>query len=65
MQEDKSLDDLTELLRKTILEAEELVDFAKSAGYEGEYLSLDLLHTLKIANKLLKTLDQEKALTED
>ena len=65
MQEDKSLDDLTELLRKTILEAEELVDFAKSTGYEGEYLSLDLLHTLKIANKLLKTLDQEKALTED
>jgi hypothetical protein len=64
MQKDKSLDDLTELLRKTVLEAEEMVDFAKSSGYEGEYLSRDLLHTLKIADELLKTLDQEKALTE-
>lgn len=64
MQKDKSLDDLTELLRKAVLEAEEMVDFAKSSGYEGEYLSRDLLHTLKIADELLKTLDQEKALTE-
>ena len=64
MQKDKSLDDLTELLRKAVLEAEEMVDFVKSSGYDGEYLSRDLLHTLKIADELLKTLDQEKALTE-
>lgn len=64
MQEDKTLDELTELLRKTVQRAEETVDFAKSSGYEGEYLSLDLLHTIQMANELLKTLDQEKALTE-
>lgn len=64
MQEDRTLDELTELLRKAVREAEGTIDFAKSTGYEGEYISSSLLHTIQVANEVLKTLDQEKALVE-
>lgn len=61
MAEDRTLDELTELLRTATVSAEDMVD---QWGLEGEYLSLELLNTIKKANELLKILDEEKAITE-
>ena len=62
MAEDKTLEGLIELLRKTTVSAEVL---AASDMCEGEYMSLELLETIKRANDLLKTLDENKAIQED
>ena len=61
MSEDRTLDELTELLRTATVSAEDMVD---QWGLEGEYMSLELLNTIKKANKLLQILDEEKAITE-
>ena len=61
MPEDRTLDDLTELLRTATASAEDMVD---QWGLEGEYMSLELLNTIKKANKLLQILDEEKAIQE-
>jgi hypothetical protein len=65
MAEDKTLDELTELLRKATQGAEATVDLAINSGCEGEYLSLELLATIEKANAILKELDENKALLED
>ena len=62
MADDKTLEGLIELLRKTTASAEAL---AASDMCEGEYMSLELLETIKRANDLLKTLDENKAIQED
>ena len=62
MADDKTLEGLIELLRKTTTSAEAL---AASDICEGEYMSLELLETIKRANDLLKTLDENKAIQED
>ena len=61
MAEDKTLEGLIELLRKTTVSAE---DLAANDMCEGEYMSLELLETIKRANALLKILDENKAITE-
>ena len=61
MPEDRTLDELTELLRTATASAEDMVD---QWGLEGEYMSLELLNTIKKANKLLQILDEEKAIQE-
>lgn len=61
MAEDKTLEGLIELLRKTTVSAE---DLAASDMCEGEYMSLELLETVKRANALLKILDEDKAIQE-
>ena len=61
MTEDKTLEGLIELLRKTTVSAETL---AASDMCEGEYMSLELLETIKSANDLLKILDENKAIQE-
>lgn len=62
MADDKTLEGLIELLRKTTVSAESLV---ASDLCEGEYISLELLETIKRANDLLKILDENKAIQED
>ena len=62
MADDKTLEGLIELLRKTTASAESL---AASDMCEGEYISLELLETIKRANNLLKILDENKAIQED
>ena len=62
MAEDRTLNELTELLRKTTAGAENMVD---QWGLEGEYMSLELINTIKKANELLKILDEEKAILKD
>ena len=62
MAEDKTLDELTELLRTATASAEGMVD---QWGLEGEYMSLELINTIKKANELLKILDEEKAILKD
>ena len=62
MADDKTLEGLIELLRKTTASAESL---ATSDMCEGEYISLELLETIKRANDLLKILDENKAIQED
>lgn len=62
MTDDKTLEGLIELLRKTTVSAETL---AASDMCEGEYMSLELLETIKRANNLLKILDENKAIQED
>ena len=59
---DKTLESLIELLRKTTASAESL---AASDMCEGEYMSLELLETIKRANDLLKILDENKAIQGD
>ena len=61
MADDKTLEGLIELLRKTTISAETL---AASDICEGEYVSLELLETIKRANELLKVLDENKAILE-
>lgn len=61
MADDKTLEGLIELLRKTTTSAESL---AASDMCEGEYMSLELLETIKRANALLKILDENKAIQE-
>ena len=61
MADDKTLEGLIELLRKTTALAETL---AASDMCEGEYMSLELLETIKRANELLKVLDENKAILE-
>jgi hypothetical protein len=61
MADDKTLEGLIELLRKTTASAESL---AASDLCEGEYMSLELLETIKKANGLLKILDENKAIWE-
>ena len=61
MTDDKTLNELTELLRTTTVSAEDMVD---QWGLEGEYMSLELLETIKRANELLKVLDENKAILE-
>ena len=61
MAEDKTLNELTKLLRTAIVGAEDMVD---QWGLEGEYMSLELLETIKRANELLKVLDENKAILE-
>ena len=53
--------DLIELLRKCTVAAEQTVT-AFEDGYE---ISDNLRRTIKKANELLKTLDQDKAIQED
>ena len=62
MADDKTLEGLIELLRKTTTSAE---DMAASYACEGEYMSLELLETIKRANELLNVLDENKAILED
>lgn len=64
MAEDRSLNELIELLRKSTQSAEATVGLAINSGCRDEYLSLELLDTIKKANELLKILDEEKALQE-
>ena len=61
MAEDKTLNELTKLLRAATVSAEDMVD---QWGLEGEYMSLELLETIKRANELLKVLDENKAILE-
>ena len=61
MTDDKTLNELTELLRTATVSAEDMVD---QWGLEGEYVSLELLETIKRANELLKVLDENKAILE-
>ncbi len=61
MAEDKTLEGLIDLLRKTTVSAE---DLAARAVCDGDYISLELLETIKRANDLLKILDENKAITE-
>ena len=61
MADDKTLEGLIDLLRKTTASAESL---AASDMCEGEYMSLELLKTIKRANDLLKILDENKAIQE-
>lgn len=61
MTDDKTLNELTELLRTATVSAEDMVD---QWGLEGEYMSLELLETIKRANELLKVLDENKAILE-
>jgi hypothetical protein len=53
--------ELVELLRRCTTEAEKMVH-----TFEGQYaISNDLRRTIAKANKLLKELDQDKAIQED
>ena len=61
MTEDKTLEGLIELLRKTTVSAE---DLAARDMCDGDYISLELLETIKRANALLKILDEDKAIQE-
>ena len=61
MTDDKTLNELTELLRTATVSAEDMID---QWGLEGEYMSLELLETIKRANELLKVLDENKAILE-
>ena len=61
MADDKTLNELIELLRKTTVSAEAI---AANDACEGEYMSLELLETIKRANELLKVLDENKAILE-
>ena len=61
MKDDKTLNELTELLRTATVSAEDMVD---QWGLEGEYMSLELLETIKRAIELLKVLDENKAILE-
>lgn len=59
--EDKTLDELIELLRKSVVSAEDMV-----ATWEpGEYTSPELRATIEKANLILKELDQNKALLKE
>ncbi len=58
--EDKTLAELTALLRQSVKNAEDLVE-----DWGGEYLSPSLAKTVEYAKTVLKELDQNKALLED
>ena len=59
MQEDKTLTELIDLLQTATISAEELIQ-----DWEGEYVSPELLATIKKAKKLLQILDEDKAIME-
>jgi hypothetical protein len=59
MQEDKTLNELIGLLQTATISAEELIQ-----DWEGEYVSPELLATIKKAKKLIQILDEDKAITE-
>jgi hypothetical protein len=59
MQEDRTLNELIDLLQTTTASAEEMVQ-----DWEGEYVSPELLATIQKAKKLLQILDEDKAITE-
>lgn len=59
MQEDRTLNELIDLLQTTTASAEEMIQ-----DWEGEYVSPELLATIQKAKKLLQILDEEKAITE-
>lgn len=59
MQEDRTLNELIDLLQTATISAEEMVQ-----GWEGEYVSPELLATIQRAKKLLQILDENKAITE-
>lgn len=59
MQEDRTLDELTDLLQRATTSAEELIQ-----DWEGEYVSPELLATIQKAKKLLQILDENKAIME-
>ena len=58
--EDKKLDELTELLRKATINAEDMVN-----AWYGEYTSPELMETIKKARAIIKELDHNKAIQED
>lgn len=59
MQEDRTLNELTDLLQRATTSAEEMI-----RDWEGEYVSPELLVTIQKAKKLLQILDENKAITE-
>ena len=59
--EDKTLDGLIELLRKSVISAEDMVATLEP----GEYVSPELNATIEKANLILKELDQNKALLKE
>lgn len=59
MQEDRTLNELTDLLQRATTSAEEMIH-----DWEGEYVSPELLATIQKAKKLLQILDENKAITE-
>lgn len=59
MQEDRTLNELTDLLQRATTSAEEM-----TRDWEGEYVSPELLATIQRAKKLLQILDENKAITE-
>lgn len=59
MQEDRTLNELTDLLQRATISAEEMIQ-----DWEGEYVSPELLVTIQKAKKLLQILDENKAITE-
>lgn len=60
MQEEKTLTELIDLLQAATVSAEEMIQ-----DWEGEYVSPELLATIQKAKKLLQTLDENKAITEE
>ena len=59
MQEDRTLNELTDLLQKATTATEEMIQ-----DWECEYVSPELLVTIQKAKKLLQILDENKAITE-
>ena len=59
--EDKTLDGLIELLRKSVDSAEDMV----AAVEPGDYISPELCAAIDKANLILKELDQNKAILKE
>lgn len=59
--EDKTLAELTELLRKATVSAEDLIATCEP----GEYIHPQLRATIEKANLILKELDQNKDLSKE
>lgn len=59
--EDKTLDGLIELLRKSVISAEDMI----ATWEQEEYTSPELRATIEKANLILKELDQNKALLKE
>ena len=59
--EDKTLDELIELLRKSVVSAEDMA----TAREPGDYVSSELCATIEKANLILKEFDQNKALLKE
>lgn len=63
MQNQDHLNELTELLRKATTGAEDMV--SQWELEDSEYMSLELLETIKKARQLLQVLDTNKAIQEE